>query len=186
MRILLILITISISFWKINGQETFPINGIENTFQPIYAFTNAKIIVSPEIKLNNGVLLIQGDKIINVDSNINIPKGAIVRNLDGAYIYPSFIDLYSTYGLNEKISKKVKKDFKPQYKSKKIGVYHWNEAIRPEINASDKFINSSKDAKRYLNNGFGSVLTHFQNGIMRGTGTFVLLSKQSPHNNMII
>ncbi len=186
MRVFLILITISISFWKINGQETFPINGIENTFQPIYAFTNAKIIVSPDIKLNNGILLIQGDKIIDVDSNINIPKGAIIRNLDGAYIYPSFIDLYSTYGLNEKSSSKAKKDFRPQYKSKKIGAYHWNEAIHPEINASDKFITSSKDAKKYLNNGFGSVLTHFQDGIMRGTGTFVLLSKQSPHNNMII
>ena len=33
--------------------------------------------------------------------------------------------------------------------------------------------------------GFGAVLTHIHDGIMRGTGTFVLLSDESTHENMI-
>ena len=33
--------------------------------------------------------------------NITIPEGAIVYDLEGDYIYPSFIDLYTNYGLPE-------------------------------------------------------------------------------------
>ena len=77
------------------AQETFPLNGVSNNFEPIYAFTNAHIVLNPTNAIANGTLLIKGDKIIAVDSNLNIPKGAIIKDLAGDYIYPSFIDLYS-------------------------------------------------------------------------------------------
>jgi len=32
---------------QITAQETFPINGVSNTFEVIYAFTNAHIFTSP-------------------------------------------------------------------------------------------------------------------------------------------
>ena len=76
---------------QIIAQETFPINGVSNTFEAIYAFTNAHIFTSPGNEIENGILLIQGDKIIAVDSNLTIPEGAIIKDLNGDYIYPSFI-----------------------------------------------------------------------------------------------
>ena len=46
-------------------------------------------------------LLIQDDKILQmVDSIIDIPKGAVITDLKGDFIYPSFIDLYSNYGIS--------------------------------------------------------------------------------------
>ena len=73
--------------------------------------------------------------------NITIPEGAIVYDLEGEYIYPSFIDLYSNYGLPE-IKKGIYRS--PQYKSDTKGAYHWNQAIHPEIDASDNYNNKKK------------------------------------------
>ena len=83
------------------GQETFPVNGVSSNFEPIYAFTNAHIVIGPSSEIKHGTLLIQGDRILDVDSNLIIPEGVIIHDLKGDFIYPSFIDLYSNYGLTE-------------------------------------------------------------------------------------
>lgn len=105
------------------SQETFPINGVENNFHPIYAFTNAHIIVSPEKEIQRGTLLIQNNKILKVDSILDIPTGSIVRDLNGKYIYPSFIDLYSNYGLEK--PKKESYPYRPQYETNKKQLHHF-------------------------------------------------------------
>ena len=169
---------------QIFAQETFPVNGVAENFDPIYAFTNANIISKPGVELKNSTLLVQGKKIIAVDSNITIPKGSIIYNLNGDYIYPSFIDLYSDYGLPK--AKKGKYNYRPQYESKKSGAYHWNQAIHPEVNASEEFSSNTKEAESYLSNGFGTVLTHIQDGLLRGTSTFVCLSKKTDNENILI
>ena len=184
MRLLLTAFFLAFTCNWVLAQETFPVNGVNSSFEPIYAFTNAHIVISPNSEIKNGSLLIQGDKILAVDSNLAIPKGSIINDLQGDFIYPSFIDLYTNYGLTE-IKGGESHSYRPQYKSKKNGAYHWNEAIHPEINASDKFINNTKSAKNYLNNGFGAVVTHVKDGILRGTGALVLLSERSNQENMI-
>jgi len=166
------------------AQETFPVNGVSNNFEPIYAFTNAHIVLNPTNEIPNATLLIKGDKIIAVDSNLNIPKGAIIKDLAGDYIYPSFIDLYSDYGLKE--VQRGKYNYRPQYDSKKAGAYHWNEAIHPEINASTEWSKYNSEAKPYLENGFGAVLSHAKDGIARGTATFVALSDKTDNENILI
>ena len=99
-----ILFTI-LSLYTLLGQETFSINGVGQNFEPIHVFTNAHIILSPSSEIENGTLIIQGDKIISVDTSLDMPSGAIIHDLKGDYIYPSFIDLYSGYGLKK--AKKV-------------------------------------------------------------------------------
>ena len=83
------------------GQEGFQINGVKNNFEPIFAFKNATIVVSPQKTIEKGTLIIKGEKIISVDTSSIIPEGAIISDLNGDFIYPSFIDLYSDYGLPE-------------------------------------------------------------------------------------
>ena len=181
-KALLILMIFNISTFF--GQETFPLNGVKDNFNPIYAFTNAHIFITPEKKIKNGTLIVQDGKVIAADTNLIIPKDAIIKNLNGEYIYPSFIDLYSDYGIKKPI-KKERKSRSPQYKSDKIGAYHWNQAIHPETQASHTFAYNKKKSEDLLHIGFGAVLTHIHDGIMRGTGTFVLLSGESTHENMI-
>ena len=186
MRLRLTVLFLAFSFGSILAQETFPVNGVKNSFEPIYAFTNAHIVISPNTEIQRGILLVQSGMILEVDSNLTIPEGAIITNLNGDYIYPSFIDLYADYGLPKaKKAKKEKHNYQPQYKSTKTGAYHWNEAIHPEISASAGFLSNTKSAKKYLENGFGAVLTHIQDGIFRGTGTFVLLSNKSNQENIL-
>ena len=146
-------------------QETFPVNGVASTFSPIYAFKNAHIIISPEKEILSGTLLIQDDKILEADSIVEIPKGSIVKDLNGDYIYPSFIDLYSNYGIKEVSNREY--NYRPQYKSKKDGAFHWNEAIHPEINASEKFIVNSIQSQTYLSSGFGIVFINCFINLMR-------------------
>ena len=183
MKSLRIIIALAL-YNQIVAQETFPVNGVAETFEPIYAFTNANIISSPDTEFKNSTLLIQGNKILKLDSNLNIPKGAIIYDLNGDYIYPSFIDLYSDYGLPK--AKKGKYNYRPQYKSNKSGAYHWNQAVHPEINASEEFNSNHEEAKSYLGNGFGTVLTHIQDGILRGSAALVSLSKKSNNENLLI
>ena len=175
MRLRFTLLFSILSFYTISGQETFTVNGVVQNFKPIHVFTNAHIILSPTSEIENGTLIIKGDKIITVDTNLNIPSGAIIHDLKGDYIYPSFIDLYSDYGLQK--AKKGQYSYRPQYESSKTGAYHWNEAIHPEIDASREFVTDKKSATAYLKNGFGAVLSHVQDGILRGTGSFFLNGK---------
>ena len=165
------------------SQESFPKNGVKSTFSPIYAFTNAHIIISNDKEISNGILLIQDDKILAADSIVDIPIGAIITDLKGDYIYPSFIDLYSNYGLVP--PKKGKYSDLPQYESEKEGAYHWNESIHPEINAVDEFTYNEKQTENYLKSGFGVVLTHQQDGISRGTGCLVSLSNEKEQKSII-
>ena len=94
---------------SIFSQENFPINGVEDNRENYYAFSNAKIFVDYKTVIENGTLIIKNGKIVSVGQNISIPKGVKVFNLNGKYIYPSFIDLYTDYGI-------VKKKRNNQYK----------------------------------------------------------------------
>ena len=164
------------------SQESFPVNGIKDEFKPIYAFTNAHI-VNAENELENATLVIQGNKIIEIGTAISIPENAIVYDLEGDYIYPSFIDLYSDYGL-PKLKERTYSS-RPQYDSKKDGAFHWNEAIHPEIIAADLFTNDNKKAEKLRNFGIGCVLSHQKNGIVRGSGALILLSEKQEHQNIL-
>ena len=183
MRLRFTILFALLSFQSLLGQETFPVNGVAQNFEPIHAFINAHIILSPTNEINKGMLLIQRDKIIGIDSNMNVPSGAIIHDLAGDFIYPSFIDLYTDYGLLK--VKKGKHNYRPQYESNKAGAYHWNQAIHPEIEASTAFSADEKTASTYLKNGFGVVLSHVQDGILRGTGCLALLSEKSEQENII-
>ena len=128
------------------AQETFPVNGVVTEFEPIYAFINAHI-VSPDKEIVNGILLIQGNKILEADTVVQIPTGAIVKDLKGDYIYASFIDLNTQYGLPKTAEREHSN--RPQYTSKKEGAFHWNQAIHPEIIAANNFSNNKK-AKDFI------------------------------------
>ena len=164
------------------AQETFPVNGVVTEFEPIYAFINAHI-VSPDKEIVNGILLIQGNKILEADTVVQIPTGAIVKDLKGDYIYASFIDLNTQYGLPKTAEREHSN--RPQYTSKKEGAFHWNQAIHPEIIAANNFSNNKK-AKDFRSIGFGTVLTHHKDGIARGAGCLVLLSEEKEHQNILI
>ena len=165
------------------AQETFPKNSVKNTFEPIHAFINAHIVWAPGQTLSNATLLVQGERILAADSTTTIPGNAIIHDLNEDYIYPSFIELYSEYGIPKK--EKVKWKAQPQYQSSKSGAVAWNEAIHPEVEARNLFKHNGKSANNYRKAGFGAVLTHQQDGIARGSGLLTTLANNSEHATIL-
>jgi len=173
-RILLFLI-LGIFIPKINAQEYFPNNeSVQNKNNNYVVFTNAKIYVTPTQIIEKGSLLIQNGKVISAGNNISIPKNCTTINLEGKSIYPSFIDIYTDFGIE-----KPKSNPNPGrgllYDTKREG-YYWNENIRSEVNAYENFKYDQTKAEELLKIGFGVVGTHVQDGIARGTGSLIALN----------
>lgn len=162
------------------AQQTFPENGVFDDREGHYAFTNARIQVSPGKVIEKGTLIIKDGKVTAVGANLTIPKDAISIDLAGKYIYPSFIDPYSDYGMPDK-AKRTNNNGYPQALTDKDGAYAWNEALKSEQRADQLFTTDAKKAKELRASGFGMVATHLQDGIARGTGALVFLGDESEH-----
>jgi imidazolonepropionase-like amidohydrolase len=172
-RIILLLILL-FGIVKIDAQEYFPNNeSVQNKNNNFTAFTNAKIFVTPTQVIEKGTLIIQNGKVIGAGVDLQIPKNCKIVNLDGKYVYPSFIDIYTSFGI-EKPKKSTASDG-DSYDTKRIG-YYWNESIKSEVNAFENFNYDQTKAEEYLKAGFGVVGTHVQDGVARGTGTLIALN----------
>jgi len=173
-------------FVNTKAQESFPINGIRDVRTSVYAFTNATIVQNEKSKIENATLLINQGKIIAVGANLVVPKEAIVINCASKYIYPSFIDPFTDYGVGS--PKRAAGAFNygapGQFVSNKPGAYNWNQAVKPEIDAADVFAIDEAAASSFRSNGFGTVFTHIKDGIARGTGAVVSLA--SENNNLAL
>src|ERR1700681_309772 len=77
------------------AQSTYPVNGVADQRSGTYAFTHATIVKDGQTTLSNATLVISQGKIIAAGANAEAPKGAVVIDCFGKYIYPSFIDIYS-------------------------------------------------------------------------------------------
>jgi len=157
------------------AQDYRPKNdGVKTNNKNFTAITNVKIYVNHKNVIENGTLLIQNGLVVESGRSVNLPKNSYVIDGRGNYIYPSFIDVYSTYGI---------KDAKPapgygrstQYDSNRSGFY-WNDHIRAEQNAISDFEFDEKIAKALLEQGIGLVNTHIEDGVVRGTGALIALN----------
>jgi imidazolonepropionase-like amidohydrolase len=167
------------------AQETGFTNTISDIRIGTYAFTHATIIKDAQTTLPNATLLIKKGKIVQASVNATIPADAVVIDCTGKYIYPSFIDLYSDYGIASTPRQPRSFDNTPQFNSNTKGAYGWNQAIRSETNAANIFLADENKAKQLRDIGFGIVLTHQKDGIARGTGALVDLSDRKENLAMI-
>jgi imidazolonepropionase-like amidohydrolase len=155
-----------------NAQQTFPVNGPHDDKPEYYALTNATVFVDAQTKLIKATLIIKDGKVESVGIGISVPNEAKIIDVKGHFIYPSFIDLYSNYGINWKNDLQARGQ---QFISNKKGAYNWNEAMRAELNAADYFNYDEKKSKNYLEAGFGATLSSVQDGICRGSAALVLV-----------
>ena len=175
-KLFLVLMLLSVSL--LHAQEYFPTNtGVKTTKNTTVAFTNAKIYVTPTNVIKKGTLLVKDGKVIAVGKSVQIPKEAKKVDLSGKSVYPSFIDIYSDFGV-KKPQRSRGFNRRPQYDAERTG-YYWNDHIRPETDASESFSFDNKKAKQLVDAGFGVVNTHMHDGIVRGNGLLVALNSSS-------
>jgi len=158
-----------------DAQITFPVNDVADNRSGSYAFTNATIITAPGNQLNKATLLIRNGSIVACGTDIRIPTDAVIIDCAGKYIYPSFIDIYTDYGMPAVPRVPLRNVFgtPTQFLSNQKGPFGWNQAIRTDIDAGALFSVDTLRAKTWRDLGFGTALTHQPDGIARGTGAIV-------------
>ncbi len=164
------------------AQDYFPSNsGVIANNSNYTAFTNATIHVSPNQIIENGTLLIKGGKVVSVGESVSIPKNTTTIDLSGKTIYPSFIDMYTTFG----VTKPKRSGNGPQYGASRSGFY-WNDHIIPEQDVMTSFKYDAKSASEMQKLGFGVVNTHMPNGIVRGTGALIALNNNADNSMRVV
>ena len=186
-RSFVLTITFLVSGWGAWAQETFPRNDVKDVRTGAIAFTNATIVTDYQTTLQNATLLIKAGKIEQVGTDVAIPAGYTTIDLKGKYIYPSLIDIYTSYGLPDIERTRGGGGFGgvEQIDSKTKGAYNANQAIRSHYNAADEFTVNTKTAEELRKVGFGSVLTFKADGIARGTSAFVTLGEATDNKNLL-
>ena len=180
----LFFLLLCLSFSIVKAQDYFPTDkGVKTSEKKMFALTNATIYVTPTEVIKKGTLLIKDGKVVEVGKSVKIPKGTIITDLDGKSIYPSFIDIYTEFGLPK--PKRAPRGRVTQYEPSREG-YYWNDHIRPDTNPIENFKFDNRKAKDMINAGFGVVNTHLHDGIIRGNGLIVALSPNSSNAYRIL
>ena len=179
-----------------SAQTTFPVNGVADQREHCYAFTHATLIKDGATTLIDATLVIRDGSVVAANTGqVPIPKDAVVIDCSGKFIYPSFIDLYSDYGIPSAEREGGRggraagspADFfrqPAQIESTTKGAFNWNQAVHPETDASKLFNVDDTKAKPLRDAGFGTVLSHVKDGIARGTGVVVTLANEN--ENLVI
>ena len=81
--------------FSLKAQQTFPVNEVKDDRNGFYALQNATVWVDFQTKIENATIIIKNGLIDAVGANLPAPAGAIVIDLKGKHVYPSFIEIYS-------------------------------------------------------------------------------------------
>ena len=157
------------------AQSYFPTNLGTKTEESHYqAFTGVTLHPRPGQTLNNATLLIKNGIVVAAGKQVAIPDNTVIKDMTGKHIYPSFIDLYSNFGI-AKSNKKPSSGRSNQYEASYEGGY-WNDHILGDYKAVQDYTYKKEEAKKYRKAGFGVINTHRENGIHRGTGLLIALT----------
>ncbi len=173
---LLLLAMVSGSY-LVYGQDYFPANGgVKSKNENFTVFTNATLHPTPSETIKNATLVVQNGKIVSLGKSVSIPTNAVTIDLEGKHVYPSFIDIYTDFGIDAP-KRESGGGRGSQYDNTRDG-YYWNDHIRPETSGMAQFEYDSKKATEMVKAGFAVVATHQHDGIARGTGALIALNNE--------
>lgn len=152
--------------------------GIRDKTPSLTALTHARIVTQPGKVLENATIIIDNGIIRTVSEHNEIPKGAFEVDLTGYTLYPGFIDPYSQYGLSWEYPEAPEEA--PVYQISPAGARHHNSAVHSEMRWAEHF-HPDDSAENWLNNGFTSVHSAYQDGVFQGRGVTVSLGQGNSH-----
>ncbi|MGB1618071.1 MAG: amidohydrolase family protein, partial [Flavobacteriales bacterium] len=159
--------------------STFPVNGTPDARVELHVYEGARIHTEAGPVLPDGHIVVRRGRIEEVGAGAySTTEPAVRHDVSGHEIYPAFVDLYSGWGL--KRGERARWDGKPHdEREDSKAALGWNSALHPEFDAAQAFVPDGKKVGQYRNAGFGAVLTHRRDGIVRGSATLVALSEDA-------
>lgn len=103
--------------------ETRPVDGLRENVPSVHAFTNTRIVVSPEKVIDKGTVVVRDGVIVAVGADIDVPDDARVWDLSKKTIYPGLMDAYS----------------EGQVSATSGGAGYWNSLVTPQLSFSDQY-----------------------------------------------
>ncbi|MBK9270970.1 MAG: amidohydrolase family protein [Saprospiraceae bacterium] len=168
--------------FQLYAQITFPYNGVRHPDQSCYLLINAKLIANPISEPVAAELIIRNGKIQAIGTALKKPADAVVKDLKGSFVYPAFIDLYSSYGMPALPDRR--NQGRGQFDKSRPGSYGWNDALKTEQSAFILFQTKAAEGKVLRENGFAMVNTHMPDGISRGSSS-VVFTGEGPEHEMV-
>ncbi|MBZ9778840.1 amidohydrolase family protein [Psychroflexus sp. CAK8W] len=166
------------------AQDYFPDNkGVKTRSSNYIAIESAIIHISPSKTIENATLLFKDGKIVDAGKNVKLPGNTMTIDAKGKHIYPSFVEVYSDFGIKDIES--APNASQPQYDPNRKG-YYWNDHVRPEQSAKNHFKFDSKKAEAMRKAGFGAVNTHLADGFIRGNGSLLALTESENYNQNLL
>lgn len=169
----------------LSAQSTFPALEIRKNTPSAHAFVHCNIVRAPGDIVTDGTLVIRDGNVENVGINISIPPGVPVHDLHGAWIFPGFIDAYTSLGIEKPKREPEPYGAPPQYESKSKGPWGWNDAVKPQVAAAE-VVNPDKKALAELRSlGFTTLHVVPNDGIFRGTSAVINLGEDGLQREMV-
>jgi imidazolonepropionase-like amidohydrolase len=157
------------------GQSSFPTLGLHERTSQAHAFTHCTLVPVPGQKIEDATLIIRDGIVENLGKNLPIPNGYEVHDLKGSWVFPGFIDPYTSYGLRKEAGRPFNPLAPPKYTASTAGPYAWNDAVRPQTDAATMLEHDPKKAQEWLEAGFTTLLSLPDDGIFRGSGVLLHL-----------
>lgn len=189
MRIVLVLL---LSAATLTAQvSTTVVDGLRNKAVRLIAYTNCTAVPAPGEQIDSAVIIVRGERIIEVGRNAAIPKGAEIRDLHGAWVYAGFVEPYldarSVAGSSASGGdggRRGDEDEAPGIPPQQ-GARYWNQAIRPERRATEDLVIRGDVEREWTKLGYGAAAVSVHDGIMRGTAASVLLREGAAAGTVI-
>ena len=179
-------------------QDNAPVVGVSDKRIEIYGLKNARVVVDYQTTIENADILISDGRIEAIGKGLTFPKGAIIYDLTGKTVYPSFIDVYAgNFGIRTQTGtaesnplaaliqqQQTGRQSAPSEPAPRVADY-WNDGINASFNVSQEFIPDARTAGEYRQIGFGAVVTFKADGLARGTSALVTTGDGKANNLMI-
>ncbi|MBP5982127.1 MAG: amidohydrolase family protein [Fluviicola sp.] len=179
----LVFVFLLCNIFNLFGQLNTPVNGVAETPANSFVLTNVTIVVSPEKTIDRGNIIVRDGVIVAVGQQLVLPNDLPIIDGNEKVVLPSFIELFSTIGIPN--ASNNHNNNSPQFLSKKNGPYYWNEAIHPEVDPTSWYTIDENAINELHKMGFGAALTHQNDGIFQGVGSFVSLGKNKLKQQLI-
>jgi imidazolonepropionase-like amidohydrolase len=150
-------------------QTSTPQEALRSNPPSVYALTDARIVVSPDVTLEKATIVVRGGKIESV-GDVAAPADAQIISMAGKTIYPGFIDAYAEQSVSgDPLAGTAR---------------YWNGQVSPQISMARHLV-ANEDLKALRKQGIVAQLIAPAAGVIRGTSAVVATGDGEPNQTLL-